>query len=251
MKVGYYILSRKRVDKQHTAKLLDDAKLPYKICVEPQEYDTYCAAFGTEKILSLDQNNQGIAYARNWAKQYSKKHGEDWHWNLDDDIRHVYICVKGKNVKQSAKVVLGRIQLLVGKYDNVALSGLASSAFNRYEKKPVLVNRFCYSFMLVIFEDFAWRHITVADLDYNLQVLTAGHCTMAFKVFSFAFSPQQLVSGGLTDIRTDEVREKWVYQILRDWQYLGLKMKRKKDGSPRVVTGSIWRNFRQKLQWKK
>ena len=249
MKVGYYIVSKGRPKRQHTAALLHASKLPFKIFVEPQDYEAYCSEFGKRKIVNIKENDGGIHWVRNFVKEYSKSRGEDYHWHLDDDIRHVYICVKGKNMETTARTVFGRIQKIVAQYQNVALAGLAASAFNRYEKHPVVPNRFVYSCMLVKNDQFLWRAETEDDLDYNLQVLTAGQCTMAFKVFSFAFSPQNTISGGLTEIRTPQRREQWVYQILRDWSYLGLKMKRKKDGTPRVVTSGIWRKFNHKPQW--
>ena len=59
------------------------------LVVEPQDEAAYRATFPQIKnYLILPENNQGIAYVRQFILQETARRGIEWYWMLDDDIEH-------------------------------------------------------------------------------------------------------------------------------------------------------------------
>lgn len=248
MKVGYYIPSRHRADKQHTARLLERAGLPYKVFVEDNDYEAYCRELGENNVINLGGNDYGhVTYARNAIKEYSISQGEDWHWNIDDDMRHVYRLSRGKNISVCASQIIPYAEEFVQRYTNVGIAALAANTFNAFTTRPFDVNQFCYGFMLVKNDHRRWTAGVEDDLDYNLQVLTEGECTISFKAFSFYMSPQNAHKGGMTDIRTTERRNKWIENTIAKWPQLSMTVTTNSKGEPRVNSSAVWRKFNHGL----
>ena len=69
-KYPVYIISKGRWESRLTAKALEAMRVPYRIVVEPQEYDKYAAVIPERKILRLPFSNlgQGSIPARNWVQ---------------------------------------------------------------------------------------------------------------------------------------------------------------------------------------
>ena len=59
--------------------------VPYRIVVEPQEFDNYAQYIDPSKILTLPFSNlgQGSIPARNWVWEHSIQEGHQRHWILD------------------------------------------------------------------------------------------------------------------------------------------------------------------------
>ena len=83
-----YIVSKGRFNNCLTVRELEVMKVPYKIVVEPQEFDLYNKNISADKILKLPFSNlnQGSIPARNWIWDHSISLGFDKHWILDDNI---------------------------------------------------------------------------------------------------------------------------------------------------------------------
>ena len=64
-----YIISKGRWETRFTSKSLEDMNVPYRIVIEPQEYEQYAAVIDPTKILVLPFSNlgQGSIPARNWV----------------------------------------------------------------------------------------------------------------------------------------------------------------------------------------
>ena len=71
-----YIPSRQRHATPYTARLFHGDGLPFKMVVEPQERALYESLYGPEHVLTLDKDNQGLIYVRNWIKAHSVANGE-------------------------------------------------------------------------------------------------------------------------------------------------------------------------------
>jgi len=99
-KYTIYIPSRKRYEKNLslTANELLNDNINFKLVVEPQDKINYKNIFNN-KVLVMDKNDMGIAYARNWIKQYSIDHKEAYHWQIDDNIKNFKIRKNNKNIK--------------------------------------------------------------------------------------------------------------------------------------------------------
>ena len=68
-----YIISKGRWESRLTSKALELMNVPYKIVIEPQEYEQYASVIHTSKILVLPFSNlgQGSIPARNWVWEHS------------------------------------------------------------------------------------------------------------------------------------------------------------------------------------
>ena len=71
-------------------RYLEWCNIPYKIVIEPQEYELYAENINPSKILILPDEylnkNQGGIPARNFVWKHSKESGHNRHWILDDNI---------------------------------------------------------------------------------------------------------------------------------------------------------------------
>src|SRR5581483_7814808 len=85
-KYPIYIISKGRWESRGTVKALDRINVPYRIVIEPQEYEKYAAVIDPAKILVLLFSNlgQGSIPARNWVWKHSICEGHQRHWILDD-----------------------------------------------------------------------------------------------------------------------------------------------------------------------
>ena len=57
-KYPIYIISKGRWDSRLTSKALERMGVPYKIVVEPQEYDNYASVIDKKKILKVKKSNK-------------------------------------------------------------------------------------------------------------------------------------------------------------------------------------------------
>ena len=98
LKYPIYIISKGRWDRPLTAKIFLKAKIPFRIAVEPQEFDKYCSTIPKEFILSLPFSNLGLGSypARNYCWEHSLAEGAKKHFLFDDNIRQFYRLNNGK-----------------------------------------------------------------------------------------------------------------------------------------------------------
>src|SRR4051812_8944336 len=84
-----YIISKGRWESRLTSKALEEMNVPYRIVVEPQEFDQYAAVIHPDKILVLPFSNLGFGSipARNFVWDHAIQAGAERHWILDDNIR--------------------------------------------------------------------------------------------------------------------------------------------------------------------
>jgi hypothetical protein len=174
-----YIPSKGRPGGVKVAEALGDCGIDYKIVVEPAQYDAYEEIHGGDRLLTLPEDGQGIAYARQWIKEHC---ADEYHWQLDDDKsfkKRVKQNGKWKEVSATAGEVMGEIETYVGEYGNVAIAGPKTAAYSSGTDKDadgggkILFNRQVCSFLLIkTSQAAAFRAGTIEDTDYNLQVLT-------------------------------------------------------------------------------
>jgi len=88
--------------KTHT--LLDPKQFKVYHIVEPQDYAAYAAA-NLPNIIQLPENNQGIAYVRNFTIEHGKSLGVQWLWVIDDDVSGFGTAKAGKTIKGTSQVL--------------------------------------------------------------------------------------------------------------------------------------------------
>ena len=242
MKYSIYIPSKNRSLYCLTANLLRQDEVDFKIVVEPQDAKTYKERYG-EKVLVMDKNDAGIAYARNWIKRYSISEGEKYHWQIDDNIRNFKKRYDGKNHKHHTLDCLPEVEDYVSQHDNIAISGLKHSNFAFSAKNCKDFNKQIYSCFLVKNDvPINWREDVVEDTDYSLQVLTKGYCTVIFNRLVMDKMATGKMKGGNTEISYGEVgRVKRSVGLQKAWPD-AFKLS---DCGTRVKPSRIWSTFKQ------
>ena len=202
-----YIISKGRWESRLTSKVLEKMKVPYKIVIEPQEYDNYAAVIDSKKILVLPFSNlgQGSIPARNWVWDHAvKKIKAERHWILDDNIlwfgrfnnNEIHPCADG--------AMFRLLEDFVDRYENIGIAGFHYQMFvpsrDGLTKPPYYLNTRVYSNLLIRNDlPFRWRGRYNEDTDLCLRVLKAGWCTVLFNAFVADKIATMTMKGGNTE----------------------------------------------------
>lgn len=119
--------------------------------VEPQDRTAYQNA-SVPNLLTLPDNNQGIAYVRNFIIDHAKSTAAQWIWMIDDDVQGFGYAKQGKTIKDTAKI----------------LSGFHS----RVEQYRFPLNGINYC-------QYAWSYST-GKIRYQINKKTAEVCTLLY-----------------------------------------------------------------------
>jgi hypothetical protein len=229
-----YVISKGRWKSRLTVNSLDEAHVPFRIVVEPQEYDLYAAVIDPERILTLPFSNlgQGSIPARNWVWEHSIGEGHRRHWIIDDNIRHFYRLHQNQKMPVASNSIFRAAEDFADRYINVSECG-----FNYYmfaprksgDIEPFTMNTRIYSCILIQNDiPFRWRGRYNEDTDLSIRALKAGWCTVLFNAFLCQKMTTMKMKGGNTDeLYADDGRLKMaqslqsqhpdVVQITRKW----------------------------------
>lgn len=199
-----YVISKGRWEKRHTSKALEQRNIPYRIVIEPQEFDKYAAVIDPSKILVLPFSNlgQGSIPARNWVWDHSVEEGHEKHWILDDNIAHFYQLHCNVRYYTTSGTGFRVIEQFSDRYENLALAGMQYRMFvpSKSKQPPVILNTRIYSCILIRNDiPYRWRGRYNEDTDLSLRVLKDGWCTVLFKQFLADKLRTMTVTGGNTD----------------------------------------------------
>ena len=242
-----YVPSRGRASlKGFTVDALEESGLSYYIIVEPQEYDSYAEYHDPKKILCMEENDQGVAYVRNFCKEHSIKSGQTHHWQIDDNIKNFAKRIGTKNVPFSARDCIVPVEKVVSEYQNIGLVGLSHSLFAFSKRNFIDINKQIYSCFLVDNSvKCGFRPKTIDDTDYSLQVLTAGFCTVMFNRLLINKAATMTVKGGNTDTEyAGQGRMNRSLQLQKDWPQANFKIGFKHN-RVKIFPSTIWRTFTQ------
>ena len=247
-KFTFYIPSKNRSDSIITHKVLLQLGITnYKVVVEPQNKEAYSTVFAPDNLVVMDKNDQGIAYARNYIKNYSKQNGETHHWQLDDDIKSLYY-IWGQSGKERMKdsFAFTTVETLMIKYPRLGISGFSHAAFAAFQKKKYNFSKQCCTVFCVNNSKAAtWDPETIEDTDYSLQILYAGDCTLLFNCFCYNIPKQLSQKGGNTEAFAEGALYK--RQLKLQEKYPGMFQLEIKNGISRVKPSRIWSQFKHQL----
>lgn len=205
-KYPIYIISKGRwAPKQRlTQRSLEEMGCPYRIVVEPQEYDNYARYVDPKKILVTPFSNlgQGSIPVRNFVWEHSISEGHKKHWILDDNMRYFYRLHQNLRIRMTTPSFWRAVENFVDRYENVKMSGLNYRFFcpSSAKKPPYYVNTRVYSCILLDNDlDVRWRGKYNEDTDLSLRILKQGHCTMLFNQFLTGKVATHTMSGGNTE----------------------------------------------------
>jgi hypothetical protein len=201
-----YIISKGRWERRQTSRTLELMNVPYRIVVEPKEYDLYASVIDKDKILMLPGNfseqGQGGIPVRNWVWEHSIKEGHLWHWILDDNIESVERFNNNLKIKCETGTPFFVIEDFVLRYENIALAGMNYALFcPAIEARPPLrFNTRIYSCILIRNDiPYRWRGRYNEDTDLSLRALKDGWCTVLFNAFLIGKRATLTQGGGNTD----------------------------------------------------
>ena len=214
-KYPIFIPSKGRFDSLITAKYLDYCKVPYRIIVEPQEYNDYLRAVQSQqKLIVLDMSykenydtcddlgltkSTGPGPARNFAWDVAIAEGYDHHWVMDDNITSFRRFNKNEKVKVSTGAIFVAMEDFVLRYKNIGMSGPNYYMFQpaRQKSPPFILNTRIYSCNLIKNNiPFRWRGRYNEDTILSLDILKKGLCTLQFNAFLQEKMTTQTLRGG-------------------------------------------------------
>lgn len=239
MKHKIYIPSKERENKCYTAELLKKYEIPYFIVVEPNEYNKYKEVYGEEILQVLDKNHMGVSYVRTWIKKQSEKNEEQYHWQIDDDIKQFQIRENQKNNNINPIGFFRELEKTIEQYENVTIVGLRDSLYAWTQNDFISHNKQVASVVLLKnYTNIYWDSGVIEDTDYCLQNLLKGYCTIIFNMYLYKKNPNN--QGGRTSY--EELKRNLV---LKYYPFLKLRYD-KKLGIWRVAPSMIWRSFKQR-----
>ncbi len=199
-----YIISKGRWESRLTSKALEEMKCPYRIVIEPQEYERYASVIDPSKILVLPFSNlgQGSIPARNWVWEHSISEGHKRHWIMDDNIRCFFRRVDNTRIKCLTSICFSASEDFVDRYVNVPMAGLQYRMFapNRQKRPPFILNTRVYSCILLSNKiPHRWRGRYNEDTDLSIRILKDGYCTILFYAFLCGKEATMRMKGGNTD----------------------------------------------------
>jgi hypothetical protein len=232
-----------------TADLLTRYNIPFKLFVEDTEYDLYAKKYGEGSVVNLGGHDfGGVAFARTFIKKFSTAKGELRHWQMDDDIQNIYFFNGNKVIKTDPDIAFRQCEQFCDKYRNIAIAGLSANTFVKFSHRPYEINKFAYTCVLINNRSpYFWNEDIEDDLDFNLQVLTGGWCTIKFNIYAFAWSTTGSREGGYTDLYADGKRLIRMKETLKRWPILPAIVPKGKGGY-RIQTERVWKRFTTVLQ---
>jgi hypothetical protein len=197
--------------------------VPYRIVIEPQEYDLYASVIDPKKILTLPFSNleMGGIPARNWVWNHSVNEGHKRHWILDDNIDGFIRLNRNMKIRVDSGVIFKCCEDFVDRYENIPMSGMNYRYFALQTVKyaPFYLNTRIYSCILLSneekYKDFRWRGRYNEDTDLSIRFLKAGYCTVLFQAFLCNKRATLTMKGGNTNTvyATDDNRREFAESL--------------------------------------
>lgn len=201
-----YVISKGRWKRRQTSRTLESMGAPYRIVIEPDEYENYASVIDHSKILVLPSNlsemKQGGVPARNWVWEHSMSEGHEWHWILDDNIESVERFNLNMKIRCETPTPFFIVEDFVLRYENIAQAGMNYALFcpASEARPPLRFNTRIYSCILIRNDiPFRWRGRYNEDTDLSLRALKAGWSTVLFNAFLIGKRSTQTQGGGNTD----------------------------------------------------
>jgi len=198
-----------------TYKLFEEANIPVKHFIEPQDYDKY----DVSNKVSIEQNDQGIGYVRNFMLNYAKDHGHEWILMCDDDVS-AFGIYNGKTVKKDANIwwdIFKKAQKLP-----FELVGINYQQHAWHEKTPYSINKkMAEVCVLIHVSELRWGYRPEFNLkedrDFALQTIKRGNGILRFNHYFFACPNVGSNAGGLQDMYKLKKDEEAAIKFVKEW----------------------------------
>ncbi len=206
-KYPIYIISKGRHDTRLTVKALEKKNIPYRIVVEPQEYELYASVIEKEKIITTPENfserKEGSIPVRNFVWEHAISEGSEKYWLLDDNIGNFHRLNRNRKLPVSDGTIFRIAEIFTDRYSNVAFSGFNSRQFAPERSAsipPFYLNTRVYSMTLIRTDlPYRWRGRYNEDTDICIRALKDEWCTILFNAFLGDKVGTMIMKGGNTD----------------------------------------------------
>lgn len=202
-----YIPSKRR----HESKLLDMLPFSY-VVVEPQDRALYEKRVGKGRLIVLPENDQGIAYVRQFILDHNRQQNQAWYWMLDDDISGFYVTKDSKLVKEEGEKVLFEAEKLILQSVCVGQAALEYAQFAWSQTNRVKFHGYCdvavaINTTMTRMCNYRPEMNLKEDRDFTLQVMANGARTMRCPMLSFRAPKNGSNKGGLQEFYAKKGRE--------------------------------------------
>jgi len=207
-----------------TYQLFKEAGIPFLHFIEPQELQIY----DVPNKVSIQKNDGGIAYVRNFMLTYAKENGHDWVIMCDDDVNG-FGFYNGKTIKKDAGIWKGIIEK--AKKLPFELIGLNYVQHAWHEKTPYSINKkFVEVCVLINVKKIKWQYRAEFNLkedrDFALQTIKNGNGILRFNHYWFSCPDVGSNAGGLQNEYKAKKDEESAKKMCYEWNpFVTLKKK--------------------------
>jgi len=207
-----------------TYKLFEQVGIEVRHFIEPQEIDKY----NVPNKVSIQENNKGIGYVRNFMLEYARTNNLEWVLVCDDDVT-AFGIYNGKTVKKDASIwfeILDKAKKLP-----FEMIGINYTQHAWHEKTNYSVNKkFAEVCVLMNVKNIHWNYRPQFNLkedrDFALQTIKNGNGILRFNHYWFACPDVGTNAGGLQDLYKAKKDEESAKKMCSEWNpFVTLKRK--------------------------
>lgn len=208
-----------------TYSFVKHSKYPFKIFVEPSQYENYLKYIPKKDLVVLDKDNQGLCYAKLFIQKYLQKRNILYCMKLDDDLVNVRVPeTRGDRtikVERSFRVktafdnlINNSIKLLKDFTDIKAIQIDYGNKLIDYDETKTFTtinSRLLSSY--IVTTDYLFPHNehifadVFEDFDVFMRIINDGYYTVRYGLTGFDYRPVGLNKGGHQDFNRTKACE--------------------------------------------
>jgi len=198
-----------------TYKLFEDVGIKVYHFIEPQEIESY----NVPNKISIEKNDQGIGYVRNYMLNFARVNNMDWVIICDDDVTSFGIY-NGKTVKKTAAIWLEIYEK--AKSLPFELIGINYTQHAWHEKTKYSINKkFAEVCIMLNVGKIKWNYREQfnmkEDRDFALQTIKFGNGILRFNHYWFSCPDVGSNAGGLQNQYRAKKDEETAKKMCIEW----------------------------------
>lgn len=210
--------------KTKTYQLFNEVGIEVYHFIEPKEIELY----EVPNKVSIIENNQGIAYVRNFMLNYAKELKQEWVIFCDDDVSGFGIY-NGQTIKKDAGIWFDILQK--AKKMPFEMIGINYTQHAWHEKTKYSINKkFAEVCVMLNVSKINWEYRSnfnlKEDRDFALQTIKHGNGILRFNHYWFSCPEVGSNSGGLQNEYKNKKDEESAIKMAKEWHpFVTLKRK--------------------------
>jgi glycosyltransferase involved in cell wall biosynthesis len=181
--------------------------------IEPSELSQY----NVPNKVSIEKDNQGVSYVRNFMLDFAKQKKIDWVIICDDDVT-AFGIYNGKTIKTDA----GIWKEIYEKAKNLPFEvvGINYAQHAWHEKTKYSINKKLAEVCILLNAskiNWSYKPNTKEDRDFQLQTIKNGSGVLRFNHYWFQCPNVGSNSGGLYELYKAKKDTEWAKKLSQDW----------------------------------